>query len=605
MVVAVSACQGTITGPPGDQGVGAATGGGATATGSGASSSGGSGASLGSSGGSTAQGGSSGAAGSSGGSGTSATAGTSGSSSVGTDPSTLCAAQAGMLQVGLTKLRRMTRDELNHTLRDLLGVTGTPADALAPDESIGPFYSNAIAPITALLVQQHDEIAASLADAALPQMATLAGCDLATDPACPANFIESFGLKAYRRPLEMTERDEYLALYTTELAAGTPQSAFTLVLSTLLESPFFLYHYDVGTSGVPSATPVALTSYELASRLSYFLWETMPDDELFALAATDSLKDDAVIAAQVERMLASTKASDSIPQFHVQWLGLRNLVGSEKDSGTYPSWNDAMATAMLAETRTFTDYVIRQGDGLLRTLLTADFSYPQGPLFGLYGLAQPAGFVAGTQVMLNTAERAGLLTQASFLTAHAHRDSSSPVHRGIAIRENFLCQPLESPPPGVNMTVEQPGPGATIRDVLAAHEANASCGGCHRLIDPIGLAFENYDGVGAFRTSWNADGTLPVDAAGEILDGGDDLAGTFDGAVELGHKLAESQTVADCVANQWFRYALGRMEAEDDACSIQAIHAGFASSGNNVRQLIVNIVKSESFQNVRATAVTP
>jgi hypothetical protein len=512
----------------------------------------------------------------------------------------------GTLAVGLTKLRRLTRDEFNHTLRDLLGVTDAPASALAPDESIGPFYSNAIAPVTDLLVQQHDEVARALALQATPNMNAVAGCDLAAGGSvCAGQFIESFGLRAYRRPLESSERNEYLTLYETELAAGTVESAFQQVLSTLLQSPFFLYHHDVGTSGVPSPTAVPLTGYELASRLSYFLWQTLPDRELFELAASDTLKDDAVLAAQVERMLLDTKAGDSIPRFHLAWLGIRDLVGLDKDTTRYPAFDVELASAMTAETARFSDFVIRQGDGLMSTLYTASFSFPEGPLFALYGLSEPPGFVPGTEVTLNGTERGGLLTQAAFLTAHAHRDSSSPVHRGIAVRENLLCQPLDPPPPGVNTTIPAPSAARTIRDVLREHEANPSCGGCHLLIDPIGLAFEHYDGIGAYRTSWTPDGSQPIDATGEILDGGDDLAGAFDGVGELSQKLAQSRTAADCLSNQWFRFALGRMESDDDACSMQAIHDSFAASGNNVRQLLASIVKSQAFRNVRSTAVTP
>ena len=499
----------------------------------------------------------------------------------------------------------MTRSEFNHTVRDLLGTTGTPADALAPDESIGPFFSNAIAPVTQLLVQQHDELAAALAEQASTKMNTIAGCDLAAGgTTCAAQFIQNFALKVYRRPLESAERDEYLSLYNKELAQGTVQTAFRQVVSTLLESPFFLYHADVGAGGAPSAKPVPLTPYELASRLSYFLWESMPDQTLFDLAAAGSLHDDAVLAAQVDRMLADPRAADAIPEFHLQWLGIRGLIGLDKDRSSFPKYDDALAAAMLAETAAFSDFVVRKGDGLMSTLFTANFSFPQGPLFALYGLAQPAGFVPGNEVRLNTAERSGILTQAAFLTAHSHRDSTSPVHRGISVRENLLCQPLNPPPPGVNMSIPAPSAGATIRDVLAAHESNPSCGGCHVLIDPIGLAFEKYDGIGAYRNSWAADGSQPIDAQGEIIGGGD-LSGKFDGALELAKKLASSRTAADCLANQWFRFALGRMESSDDAFSMQAIHDGFAASGNNVRKLFVSIVKSDAFRNVRATAVAP
>src|SRR6185503_9151588 len=170
--------------------------------------------------------------------------------------------------------------------------------------------------------------------------------------------------------------------------------------------------------------------------------------------------------------------------------------------------------------------------------------------------------------------------------------------RGIMVRENILCQPLEPPPLDVNTTPPAPMPATTTRERFAQHESNPMCGGCHVLIDPIGLAFENFDAIGAYRTSENG---LPVDATGEIVEGQAELAGTFNGALELGQKLASSRVAADCLSSQWFRFALGRMEAVDDACSLKAIRQGFDGSGRNVRDLIVGIVKSDAFRHVRAT----
>jgi hypothetical protein len=430
-------------------------------------------------------------------------------------------------------------------------------------------------------------------------MSTLSPCDLAADTttACASQFIEAFGLKAYRRPLEPAERDEYLALYTLERGQGTVEAAFKLVVATFLESPFFLYHSEVGASGAPASAPSLLGSYEIASRLSYFLWDTMPDDQLFSLAAQGMLTDDAVIAAQVTRMLADPRAADAIPQFHLQWLGIRDIAGADKDTASFPAWNPALGEAMQRETATFADFVVRRGDGLLSTLFTASFTFPEGPLFGLYGLTQPQGFAPGTQVTL-TPERAGILTQGAFLAAHAHRDQTSPVHRGIMVRENILCEPLQPPPLDVNTTPPAPTPATTTRERFAQHEADPMCGGCHVLIDPIGLAFEHFDAIGAYRTMENG---FPIDATGEIIEGPADLAGPFNGALELGRRLSNSRAAADCMANQWFRFALGRMEAVDDACSLKAIRQGFEDSGRNVRDLIVAIVKSQAFRHVRST----
>jgi hypothetical protein len=322
----------------------------------------------------------------------------------------------------------------------------------------------------------------------------------------------------------------------------------------------------------------------------------MPDSELFSLAAQGMLTDDVVLGAQVSRMLADPRATDAIPQFHLQWLGIRDLAGADKDTTRFPAWNPALGEAMRRETASFTDFVVRRGDGLMSTLFTANFTFPEGPLFGLYGLTEPAGFTPGTQITL-PAERAGILTQGAFLATNAHRDQTSPVHRGIKVRENILCEPLEPPPLDVNTTPPAPTTAATTRERFAQHEANPTCGGCHVLIDPIGLAFENFDAIGAYRTMENG---LAIDASGEIIEGPADLAGPFNGALELGQRLAQSRAAADCLSNQWFRFALGRMEAVDDACSLKAIRQGFDASGRNVRDLIVAIVKSDAFRHVRS-----
>lgn len=513
---------------------------------------------------------------------------TSGSGGTGPDPTEEeCATQE--LTVGRSRLSRLTRTQIDHTLRDLLGVTGNPSSALAPDESVGPFASNALAVPTDLIVQQHQELAAKVALGVQAKARDIAGCDLASGNACVTSFITVFGQKAYRRPLLDEEITAYRDLFAV---AQTPDSGFRLVVEAMLQSPFFLYHADVGPSGTPSETPVTLTQYELASRLAYFLWDSMPDQALFDLAANDALDSDATLKAQVARMLTDGKAKDAVPLFHLQWLD----IGSTQ-LGSLASSNTALVNDMLAEVTDFTNAVVLGGDGLLSTLFTASYSFPRGGLFDVYGIDQPSGFKAGTKVTLDGKQRGGLLTLPGFLVKHYRGDAQgSVVHRGITIRENLLCTPIEAPPPDVMATALAPAAGTTARDRFAAHEVG-SCAGCHSQMDPLGLAFENYDGLGRYRTM---DGGITIDATGEVVDGGPDLAGTFVGAVELGQKFAQSRTVADCVANQWFRFALGRIEASDDACSLKAVHEGFASSGYNVKELITTLVLSDAFRHVRA-----
>jgi hypothetical protein len=306
-----------------------------------------------------------------------------------------------------------------------------------------------------------------------------------------------------------------------------------------------------------------------------------------------------VIGAQVTRMLNDPKAGETIGLFHTQWLGLEDLAASDKDTALFPAFSPALLEAMAAETKLFSDYVVRQGDGLLATLLTSNLAFPQGDLFDVYGVAEPSGYQVGTPIELDGTQRAGILTQAAFLTRKAHRDQSSPVHRGLLVRENVLCQPIDAPPADVNNVPPAPTPATSTRDRFAQHSSDATCAGCHMLMDPIGLGFENFDALGQFRTM---DGRGAVDATGEFVEVGADLAGTFNGAVELANKLAGSEEVTNCVSVQWFRFSLGRIEAENDACSIMAIRDGFQASGGNIKTLLAQIALSDAFRHVRATA---
>jgi hypothetical protein len=439
-----------------------------------------------------------------------------------------------------------------------------------------------------LLVQQHMEAAQALAAGAQARMAQIAPCDLATGDACVREFVTEFGLKAYRRPLEEAEIDAYAELFA--VAEDAP-NGFRLIVEAMLQSPYFLYHADIGASGSPTDTPQELTAYELASRLSYFLWDTMPDRVLFDLAGAGALDDEATLTEQVTRMLADPKARDSVPSFHLQWLSV-----NMNEFGTLGQNEPELATAMINEVSSFSDFVVRSGDGLLTTLLTASFSFPEGPLFEIYGIDEPSDFVPGMQVLLDAETRGGLLTQPGFLVKHYRGETPSAVHRGITVRENLLCQPIDPPPLDVMPTELPPSLGPTARDRFAAHEADPTCGGCHTQMDPIGLALENYDGTGAWRTE---EGGEIIDASGIIYDAGPELEVPFVGGVELGQLLASSRAVRDCVSNQWFRYSLGRMEAADDGCALRTIHENFAETGN-VRDLITGIVLSTAFRRVRA-----
>lgn len=500
------------------------------------------------------------------------------------------------VHAGETRLRRMTRTALGNTLRDLTGVPAAMAETVELDESIGPFFSNAIAPVTDLIVRQYAELATRVTTELAPRMEEIAGCPLGSDTTCADRFIRTFGLKAHRRPLDDQEIASYRAIYDAGASEGGPSQGFELVVETMLQSPFFLYHVEIDQVSASSTQAVRLDAYALASRLSYFLWNTMPDDALLQAAETGALLEPSALEAQVDRMLADPKAEDAIPSFHRQWLAIRNMEGVTKEGSEFPQFDAELRAAMLAELDAFSDYVVRRGDGTLATLLTADFSIIDEPLMELYGVTAPPGHVAGEPVPLDPQQRAGVLTQAAFLTKHAHPDQTSPVHRGLVIRENLICQTIPSPPPDVDNVAPAVNEATTTRERFAQHEADPVCASCHVRIDPIGLGFEHYDPIGAWRTH---DGPAEVDASGEIISAGEDVEGEFDGAVELAHRLAMSEQVAACTVNQWFRFALGRIESHDDACTLSALYRGFETSGGNLRTLLKQIATSDAFTHVR------
>jgi hypothetical protein len=516
-----------------------------------------------------------------------------------------CAAKAGAVDTGRTPLRRLTRSEIDRSLSRLLGVDAKARETLTPDERMGPFFSNAVAPVDELAVTQFSELAERVALAAATKMQELAGCNLESDAACPAAFIGRFGRDAYRGPLEPSEVTALLAVFDAGRAAGGAAKGFQTVVSAMLQSPFFLYHDDTWTAGGaahPSAKPLAVEPYVLASRLAFFLLGHGPDGELLSAAGAGRLAQQADIDAQVARLLTLSESQQVIGDFHRQWLGLGDLAGIDRSTDLFPMFGPELIAAAEQETELFANYVLRQSDGRLKTLLTSSQGFPSGPLFGVYGANVPAGHTAGAPVQLDAGQRFGILTQAAFLMKWAHAEQTSPVHRGIVVRENLLCGTIHPPPANLVITLPAPSEVTTTRQRFAEHVASPACGACHKDIDPLGLAFEHYDSVGRYRTN---DGLSAVDASGAFTNVREDLAGTFSNAGEMVQKLAESSEVKDCASRQWFRFALGRVESFDDACTVAALQREFDASQGNVKELLSSIARSEAFRHVRSAGEAP
>jgi Protein of unknown function (DUF1592)/Protein of unknown function (DUF1588)/Protein of unknown function (DUF1585) len=371
-----------------------------------------------------------------------------------------------------------------------------------------------------------------------------------------------------------------------------------MVIEAALQSPEFLYRVEVDGAIDPSLVGpnagdqiIRLSSYEMASRLSYMIWGSMPDDQLFALADADALQTKDQIAAQARRMLDDPKARLMVDEFHLEWLDFDRTASITKDANLFPSWSPDVGRLMQEETRQFIDHAIFDDAGDLRTLLTANYSYMNSDLAAFYGVSgpvAPAGDPTFERVDLDPTQHSGLLTLGSIMSIYAHTNQTSPVHRGKLVRERFLCDPLKPPPN--NFKAPEPDPNATTRQRLEQHRADPACATCHNLMDPIGFGFENFDAVGRYRTT---DEGLPIDNSGEIVQS--DIDGSFNGVTELTAKLVESEDVQKCYALQWFRYGYGRAEANADACTVQTLDDAFTASGGNIKELIVALTQTDAF----------
>lgn len=508
--------------------------------------------------------------------------------------------QCLQVQAGPTKLRRLTQSQYERTVRDLLGIETTAAEGFAPDERVAAFKSNAVAPVGDLQVEQYMDAAEVVATEAATDLASLLPCDPATgEDACAEQWVRELAPRAYRRPLAEADIARLMAVYATAKGDADFATGIRVTLQGMLQSPWFLYHVELGdpAADVVDGEAAPLAGHELASRLSYFLWDSMPDQALFDAATAGELATDEGIAAQVDRMMADPRAQEAIASFHLQWLGVDEIEGLEKAPEVYPDFDQALALAMKDDTARFANWVLAEGDGRLETLLTGAYTFSEDPaLLAVYGVSLPAGHVSGDPIPLPADERAGLLTQASVMAEHAHANQTSPVHRGQLVRENLLCQPLPPPPADVDNVPPDPEPGATTRERFEQHNEDPSCAGCHALIDGIGFGFEHYDGIGAFRTM---DEGLAVDATGTVV--ATDVDGDYDGALELGEKLAASADVRECVARQWLRYSLGRLDAIEDDCAAQQLTERFTDADDHLRTLIHEVVQSDAFRYRRSS----
>lgn len=582
MLALLGGCATDMQGSASDDGdtpgaSGAASGGGGTGSSSGQ---GGTGA-----GASTGGGGSSGASSGSGG-----TAGV---------PSDCATAPPG--DPGAPYSRRLTRTEYNNTVRELLGDTTAPANAFpaevltfnAGTDYFGFDNDPSVQSVPELLADGYFTAADALATAAVQNLATLVPC-AGRDRACGEQFVRTFGEKAFRRPLAADEVTRFMAPFDVGMRTDFT-SGVRLVVTAMLQASPFLYRIEQG--GAMDGAWLKPTSWEMASRLSYFLWQNMPDPMLFEAARRDELQTPEQVAAQATRMLADPKSRVMVADFHRQWLGLRNVPNLQKDATHFAGFNESVANDLVVEADRFFQDIVFDGSGSASELFTADSTFVNGNLASFYGIPNVTG-ATFQKVTLDATRRAGLLTLGAPLAQLAKQNQTSPVLRGKFVREQLLCEHVLPPPANINVMVPELDPNLSTRERFSQHSVDDQCKGCHVMMDPIGFALENYDGVGKWRDTENG---RAIDVSGAIEQGeGTDVAGAFVGPKELGDKLAASDEAKQCMALSWFRYANGRADVPADVCELGALSERFEASGYNVKALLLALTQTSAFLHRRS-----
>jgi hypothetical protein len=492
-------------------------------------------------------------------------------------------------------LRRLTRFEYNNSTRDLLGINSRLADSL-PGEELGSGFGNDADALTSsrLLIDGYRSVAEQLAKEATKDAASvtrLATCDPATgEDACRQKFLTDYLTRAFRRPVAADELAAYETAFTQgKTLGGDFASGVRAVVERSLLAPQFLYRIEIGTAVDAAGGLARPTGHEMASRLSYLLWSSMPDAALRDAAAQGKLDTKEGVIEQARRMLADPRAKDSLRYFHGQLLGTAGLDHLERDAEFYPKFKGGMGVLFRQETELFLDDVIWTGAGDLGTVFTAPYTFVNGPLATFYGIPGVSGD-AFQKVNVDASKRAGLLTQASIMTLTTPGSRTDPVVRGKWLYTRLLCGTVPDPPQNVP-ELPEPIPGQPIRERLEMHRADPACKGCHTMMDPIGLAFEHFDGVGLWRDTENG---APIDDSGVIPIV--DVAGPFNGALEFGQRLAQSRDVRSCYAGRYLTYAYGRaLDNTNDCGSRVQVENAFEQARGNVKDLIVAVTQSDGF----------
>lgn len=507
---------------------------------------------------------------------------------------------------GRVTLHRLNRAEYDNTLRDLLGTSLAPANRFKmPDDNRGVGVANFdnmadVLTLSPLHLSVYQNAASAVVGEALgnvTQRASLVPCDLlAQGEACAREALRAFAYRAWRRPVADTEVERLMAVAGVALANGEGhEQGLELALRAVLMSPHFVFRVELDPDPT-SLTPHPLNPYELASRLSYFLWSSTPDAALLESAKSGALSQPAELEKHAVRLFDDQRARALIDNFAGQWLQFRAIATLQPDATKFPTVDPSLLSAMRQEGERLFQDVAFQG-APLKQLLTANYSYVNDRLATHYGLAPVGGSELVRVDLSNNAQRGGLLSQAGFLSLTSHKETTSLVLRGKWVFEELLCGTVPPPPPGVDLT----GGGLPPQEGSKQRTTNPQCSFCHNLMDPIGLGLESYDAIGRYRTT--DDAGMPITAGGQ-LPGGQ----SFSGAKELAALVAEDPAFASCAVRKLYSYALGRPPVDEpshqDGPVVESLLQALTENGASFKDLVRRIVTSPTFTNRRGESAT-
>jgi hypothetical protein len=515
------------------------------------------------------------------------------------DPSVFVPAQGG--------LRRLTSTQYRNSVMDLFGPAALPTTTFEADSALSGFISIAAArlALSATLTEQFESAALEIAHTALSDTAgraTLLGCTPAgvTDEACTSAFLGKIGRRAWRRPLTASELSSLTALVAPiQTDLNDYYGGLEYGVAALLQSPHFLYRQELGTPDPANPGFARFDDYELATRLSFFLWNTTPDDELLDAADAQQLTTTDGFNAQITRLLASPRAGDAVQNFFTEYFRLNDLDSLPQLPATFPQNTATIGPAMREETARFMANIALAPNVDYRTMFDSRETFVNAELAELYGLPAVAGtdFVAVT--LPDDGLRAGYLGQASFLALNAHATTTSPTYRGKFIQEMLRCRAVPPPPMNVPPLPDDATAGEqTMRQKLAMHREVEPCRTCHELMDPMGLAFENFDAMGVYRTM----------DAGQVIDASGELNGQpFNGPRELVAILRNDPLVGQCAARNLYRYAMGHVEGAEgnEEPAITQIVGAFEGAQFQFTSLVQAIVTSPAFSTAALPSQTP